>query len=193
MHRRSLLATLGSGFALTLAGCTGGDVASGTTTTPPTDTLTDTGASTPEPTTTVITAQSPYGTWFQNTDNYERTVDRTGRDEVRIAVGTAGNDGNFAYDPAAVEVSTGTTVLCEWTGEGGQHNVLERDGEFESALVAEAGHTFQHEFRQPGTFLYLCVPHKSIGMHGAVRVTGDPVTRQRPRTRSGTTRAETRG
>jgi halocyanin-like protein len=183
MHRRSLLATLGSGFALTLAGCTGGDGAFETTTAPPADT----GASTPEPTATATTAQSPYGTWFQNTDNYEGTVDRTGRDEARIAVGTTGNVGKFAYDPAAVEVSTGTTVVWEWTGEGGQHNVLENDGEFESALVAEAGHTFQYTFRQPGTFLYICVPHKSLGMRGAVRVTGDPVTRQRPRSATRTT------
>ena len=163
---------------MALAGCTGGSDDSTTT-----ESETDMAAATTDtPAQTATTATSPYGTWFQNTDNFDGTVDRTGQDEVRIAVGASGNGGNLAYDPAAVEVSTGTTVVWEWTGEGGQHNVLENDGAFESALVAEAGHTFQYTFRNPGTVFYVCVPPKSLGMRGAVQVTGEPVTRQRPAT-----------
>ena len=166
MDRRTVLATLVGGAALGLAGCTGGG---GPATTTDSETTTDT--ATPEPTPTATpTPGSPYGDWFANTDNYDGTVDRTGQDEVRVTVGAEGNGGAFAYDPAAVQVSTGTTVVWEWTGEGGQHNVLANDGEFESDLVADAGHTFRYRFDQPGTFLYVCVPHKSLGMRGAVRV-----------------------
>jgi len=68
-------------------------------------------------------------------------VDRTGQEAMTIEVGAEGNGGALAFGPAAVQVDPGTTVVREWTGEGGQHNVVVRDegADAESPLQNEAG------------------------------------------------------
>ena len=101
------------------------------------------------------------------TDVNAPPVDRTGQDEVAVAVG-AGN--GFAFDPAPVRIDAGTTVAWEWTGRGGGHNVVAVDESFESTLTAEAGHTFTHTFTEPGTNEYVCTPHQTQGMRGVVVV-----------------------
>jgi nitrite reductase (NO-forming) len=108
--------------------------------------------------------------WFAGVDNYDGVVDRTGESEVRVAVGSQANGGGFGFGPAAVQVSPGTTVVWEWTGEGGAHNVEATDGSFESDMVATAGHTFTHTFDDEGTTTYFCLPHRAMGMKGAVVV-----------------------
>ena len=94
--------------------------------------------------------------------------DMTSEDEATVEVG-AGSDG-LAFSPAAIQVDSGTTVTWEWTGEGGAHNVVHEDGEFESDLQEEDGATFEHTFEEEGNFLYYCNPHRSQGMKGAVVV-----------------------
>jgi len=109
--------------------------------------------------------------WFGDVDNYDGTVvDTTGRGEVAVTVGAEGNGGAFAFDPPAVRVAVGTTVVWEWTGDGGQHNVVDEDGGFESDLTAEEGHTFERTFEEPGTYRYACTPHRGVGMKGAIVV-----------------------
>ena len=108
--------------------------------------------------------------WFDNTDNVDGVVDETGADAVTVEVGTEANGGAYGFGPAAVRVSTGTTVTWEWTGEGASHNVAAEDGSFESELVGEAGHTFEHTFEESGTTKYACTPHEAMGMKGAVVV-----------------------
>ncbi len=110
--------------------------------------------------------------WFSNTSNYDGVVDETGAGEVTVEVGVEANGGAFGFGPAAVRVEPGTTVVWEWTGNGGSHNVVAEDGSFESELVGEAGHTFSHTFEESGVFRYACTPHKALGMKGAV-VVGD--------------------
>ena len=101
--------------------------------------------------------------------------DMTGEDEATVEVG-AGSNG-LAFSPAAIQVDSGTTVTWEWTGEGGAHNVVHEDGEFESDLQEEDGATFEHTFEEEGNFLYYCNPHRSQGMKGAVIVgSGDDGT-----------------
>ncbi|MFB6281886.1 MAG: halocyanin domain-containing protein [Haloferacaceae archaeon] len=102
--------------------------------------------------------------------NFDGSVaDRTGQSEVTVEVGAQGNGGNFAFAPPAVRVDAGTTVVWEWTGQGGQHNVVAREGAgFESELVSEAGHTFSWTAEGDGPVTYVCVPHESLGMKGAV-------------------------
>jgi halocyanin-like protein len=121
---------------------------------------------------TAAAQEIDYGGWFDDVGNYDgTTVDATGQGEVSVAVGAEGNGGAFAFDPPAVQVDPGTTVVFEWTGEGGQHNVIAEDGgEFESDLVAEAGFTFEHTFEEEGITTYYCEPHRSLGMKGAVAV-----------------------
>ena len=113
-----------------------------------------------------------YGGWFENVDNFEETVDRTGEPAVTVTVGAEGNNGTYAFDPPAVRVDPGTTVVWEWTGKGGAHNVVAEDGSFESELTDESGHTFEYTFEESGVTKYACVPHEMMGMKGAVVVGG---------------------
>jgi halocyanin-like protein len=105
--------------------------------------------------------------------NYEGTVDYTGREEATVSVG-AGENG-LLFDPPAVLVDPGTTVVWEWTGAGGAHGVAhEPDGggepAFESEVVEDAGHTFGREFQESVTFRYYCPSHRGADMKGVVAV-----------------------
>lgn len=109
-----------------------------------------------------------YGDWFDNTENYEGTVDLRGEDDPVVVVGSG--DEGFEYEPPAIMVDPGTTVTWEWTGEGGAHDVSEEDGEFESDLIDEEGEEFEHDFDEEGVYQYICTPHEVQGMVGAVAV-----------------------
>jgi halocyanin-like protein len=116
-----------------------------------------------------------YGGWFDDVSNYDgTTVDRTDADSVEISVGAQGNNGAFAFDPPAVRVTPGTEVTWTWTGEGGGHNVVsDGDGPLDSGdPVSEAGTTYSHTFEEMGVYKYVCTPHASLGMKGAVVVGG---------------------
>jgi serine/threonine-protein kinase len=98
-------------------------------------------------------------------------VDMTGEDEVTIMVGAG--DGGLAFDPPAVRITSSTTVVWEWTGEGGTHNVASTEGsesDFQSEIVGEQGHTFNQSFDNTGIQLYVCQPHEAQGMKGAIEV-----------------------
>ena len=97
--------------------------------------------------------------------------DATGQDEVAVDVG-AGSDG-LAYDPPALRIDAGTTVVWEWTGDGGGHDVTstgDSNTEFASDLKADAGETFEHAFDDAGPEFYVCSPHETQGMLGAIEV-----------------------
>lgn len=108
-----------------------------------------------------------YGDWFEDVDNYDGDVDRTSREVATVQVGT--EDG-FAFTPAAIRVDAGTTVRWVWTGKGGRHNVVERDGEFESEYYETADATYEYTFDDPGVYPYYCEPHRALGMKGGVHV-----------------------
>jgi halocyanin-like protein len=150
MERRAFLAALSVG-ATGLAGCLGGSGAQSS--------AGGSGGSSGE-----------YGGWFDGVGNYDGTVDRTGQEQVTVEVGTQANGGGFGFGPAAVEVSRGTTVVWEWTGAGGSHNVVAEDGSFQSEYATRQGHTFEYTFEETGTYTYYCKPHINMGMKGAVRV-----------------------
>ncbi|MFC4989025.1 halocyanin domain-containing protein [Saliphagus infecundisoli] len=115
----------------------------------------------------MVENEPDYGGWLGNAD-HPGTVDRTGEGETGVEVG-AGRDG-LAFFPTAIRVDRGTTVVWEWTGAGGRHNVVEREGTFESDQTGEAGHTFEHKFEAEGRYAYICTPHERQGMKGAVDV-----------------------
>ncbi|MEM4779959.1 MAG: halocyanin domain-containing protein [Halalkalicoccus sp.] len=104
---------------------------------------------------------------------YDTTEDLRGEEEVTVEVGAG--DG-LQFGPAAIWVDPGTTVIWEWTGEGGGHNVASVDGEeYESETTDEAGFTFEHTFEEDGQLnTYQCDPHTAQDMHGGVAV-GDDV------------------
>lgn len=111
--------------------------------------------------------------YLSSTSNYDGSVfDYTGESDVTVDVGASGNNGNYAFGPAALAVSTGTTVTWEWTGRGQQHNVVEEEGGYgyESERAVEGGFTFEYTFEEPGLSLYVCTPHSGLGMNGAVVV-----------------------
>jgi len=108
-----------------------------------------------------------YGDWFSNVDNYDGEVDRTGTAAVTVEVGV---DDGFAFAPAAVRVDPETTVTWEWTGKGGRHNVIERDGAFASPYHSGEGASFEWAPEESGLFPYFCEPHREMGMKGGVRV-----------------------
>jgi halocyanin-like protein len=124
---------------------------------------------------TAVAQSGPFGGWMSDVGNYEGVVDATGQSEVTVTVGASGNGGNFAFGPAAVQVDPGTTIVWEWNGEGGQHNVVaEEGGDFESELTAEAGITFEQTFESEGVVKYYCTPHRALGMKGVVVVGSVP-------------------
>ncbi|SEH41517.1 halocyanin domain-containing protein [Halopenitus malekzadehii] len=156
--RRAVLAAVGSTALVFGSGCVGGgtDEAGGQSGTGGEDgTGGDDGSA------------SGTDDWIASANNYDGVVDRTGESTVTVGVGAAGG---LAFGPAAVRVSAGTEVVWDWTGEGGQHNVVEENGRFESDLYREAGSTFTHVFETAGTYRYICTPHQASGMRGAVEV-----------------------
>ncbi len=120
-------------------------------------------------------APPDYGTWFSNVDNFEgETVDARGQSEFTITVGAQGNGGAFAFAPPAVHVDPGTTLLFEWTGEGGGHNAVSDEGPIDSGSpVQEAGVNYEVTVEEQGIHQYYCSPHEGQGMKGAVVVGSD--------------------
>ena len=118
------------------------------------------------------TAEFDYGGWFDGVDNYDgTTIDARGETQVTVSVGADGNGGAFAFDPPAVWVDSGTTVVWEWTGNGGRHNVVDVDEGFRSGdPVDDETATFEYPFDEERIYRYLCSPHQNLGMKGAVVV-----------------------
>jgi plastocyanin len=87
------------------------------------------------------------------------------------AAPVSGNQVNidgFAFVPATLTVSAGTTVT--WTNRDEEpHTVAASDGSFHSPGMG-TGATFTHTFSTAGTFDYVCSIHPM--MHGTVVVTG---------------------
>jgi len=191
--RRRFVQTLGVVAGLALAGCSGGGdtgatdaststaTATATGTPTPTDTPTATesgggGTETEPPTPTAASTGSDGATgiddYLADTTNYDGTVaDRTGQGEVTVRVGAEGNGGGFAFGPPAVRVDPGTTLVWEWTGSGGLHNVVAENGDFDSGSpVSGDTATFSHTVSGTGTWRYYCNPHRALGMKGVVVV-----------------------
>ncbi|WP_224335743.1 halocyanin domain-containing protein [Haloprofundus halobius] len=185
VSRRTALRTAGAAAVAamtTFAGCStdgaGSDStptdmetgdATGTNETSETD-ETDGSTETTEATQTEAADDEEWESWFEPTDNYDEFADHTGESEVTVMVGADGIEGPHAYEPPAIRVSPETTVVWEWTGAGGTHDVIDEDGGFESELVADEGHTFEQTFDEVGTTKYFCTPHKEMGMRGGIIV-----------------------
>jgi len=68
-----------------------------------------------------------YGSFLDDANGFDgsNVEDVRGEDSVTIEVGAGGG---YAFGPATVWVSPGTTITWEWTGEGGGHNVVPEEG-----------------------------------------------------------------
>jgi len=169
-NRRTFLrATGAAAVGVGLAGCSGGgsEGDDGMETTEATETAAETEAQTETDSADYVAEEPDYEGYLDDANGYDRTVDATGSEAVTVTVG-AGE--GFAFGPAAVKVSSGTTVTWEWAGEGGDHNVVAEDESFESSLQSEEGATFEYTFEESGIHTYYCSPHKTAGMKAAVVV-----------------------
>ncbi|MFC7135237.1 MULTISPECIES: halocyanin domain-containing protein [Salinibaculum] len=152
--RRQYLLGVGSLGIAALAGCSGGSAA--------------TPSGTPRPT---LTADASFDGWLATTTNFDGSVvDARDQAETTVTVGALGNGGSRAYAPAAIAVDPGTTVVWEWTGNGGAHDVVSPGGAFRSEIYYEAGPHFEHTFESEGVYEYYCTPHQRVGMKGVVAV-----------------------
>ena len=115
-----------------------------------------------------------FGGWLDRTDNYRGVADRRGQDEVRVRVGATGNGGQFAFEPAAVHVDPGTTVVWEWVGTAGPYDVVDDSLGFASEQVRGPGHEFALRFDGSGVSTYGCTEYGAQGMRGAVLVGDGP-------------------
>jgi halocyanin-like protein len=114
------------------------------------------------------------GGYLDGANNFSGSaVDKTGQEEVVVDVGAGSG---LAFGPAAVKVDNGATVVWEWTGEGGSHNVVHEEGTFESGSPAGSG-PYEYTFEEDGIYKYYCTPHKGSGMKGAVVVGTDYPTK----------------
>jgi len=114
--------------------------------------------------------------WFDDVSNYDGNVaDLRGEESPEVDVGVENGSGPYGFGPPAVHVDNGATLTWTWTGQGGAHNVVE-DGEgvFDSGQpVSGEGETFEYTFEEDGIYKYVCEPHVSLEMKGAVVVGTD--------------------
>ena len=112
--------------------------------------------------------------FLSNTSNFDGTgIDRTDAEEVSVTVGAKGNGNYWAFGPAVVAISPGTTVVWQWNAKGGAHNVVsvdDREPLDSGAAVPSSNATYEYTFEEPGAYRYVCVPHEINGMKGAVIV-----------------------
>lgn len=74
---------------------------------------------------------------------------------------------DFAFNPATITVSVGTTVT--WTNEdSATHTVTSRTGAFDSGNMSKGSH-FSHTFDAAGDYEYYCAIHPSMVGHVIVK------------------------
>jgi halocyanin-like protein len=130
-------------------------------------------------------AKPDVGGYLQGANNYDgEIVDARGQDEVTIDVGAG--DG-LSFGPAAVWVDVGTTIVWEWTGNGGAHNVISDNVSAvdSGSPVGDTGTTYEFTPESSQIIEYYCSPHESSGMLGAVAV-GEDVPMVQPNQGPGT-------
>jgi plastocyanin len=75
-----------------------------------------------------------------------------------------------SFSPADLVITVGSTV--RWVNQVNDGHTITPQGheEWESAVLSQAGDTFEHTFDEVGEFSYFCEPHLAVGMTGIVRV-----------------------
>ncbi|MFC7077512.1 halocyanin domain-containing protein [Haloarcula halophila] len=117
-----------------------------------------------------------FGGFLDQVGNFDGSVtDATGQDSATVEVGVEANGGAYGFGPAAIHVDNGATVQWEWTGNGGGHNVVSAEGGplDSGSAVAQSGVNYEYTFEEDGIYPYICVPHQSLQMKGAVVVGTD--------------------
>jgi plastocyanin len=82
-----------------------------------------------------------------------------------------GPDDSYKFTPEELTVSTGTTVRFVWLSGG--HNVAVTSQPADANwsghdALEDRGFHIEHTFEVPGRYEYVCTPHRSYDMLGAV-------------------------
>lgn len=115
--------------------------------------------------------------WLADANGYDGDPRRYGPgSQPDVLVGEP-VDGEMAFAPPVIEVPPTTRVHWEWTGHGGQHNVVALDGTFDSGRTnAQHGTCYRYLFEETGTYPFVSEPDADDGMKGAVIVREPPAT-----------------
>lgn len=126
---------------------------------------------------TAPSSDPPLDAWLADANGYDEMPTQFSRGfQPTVAVGEPTDDG-IAFAPAVIRVRPMTNVRWDWTGHGGQHNVVALDGTFDSGRTnAQSGTGYHYIFDETGVYPYYCEPHREDGMKGAVIVEEVPST-----------------
>ncbi|MFB6083108.1 MAG: halocyanin domain-containing protein [Halorientalis sp.] len=111
--------------------------------------------------------------WLSEYPEYDgRLADRTGQSRVEVEVGAESPNGqNRSFKPVAVLVDPGTTIVFDWTGRGGSHDVYWKSGAFDpSRTTARADYSYSVTVEEPGVYRYYCRTDKPYNGRGAIVV-----------------------
>ena len=106
---------------------------------------------------------------------------RAGR-VVEIRMRSDARGSRVWFDPLGVRISPGTTV--RWVLEANVHSTTAYHPDngswapripagarpWDSGILTEPGHTFEHRLDAPGVYDYYCIPHEMAGMVGRIVV-----------------------
>ncbi|WP_254543737.1 plastocyanin/azurin family copper-binding protein [Halomarina pelagica] len=117
-----------------------------------------------------------YGGWLDGANGWEEggTVDMRGKKKVTVQVGVG--EGGLAFDPVAVHVDEGATIVWEWQSAG--HNVAAQQGADFASDIQSSG-TYEWKATGGPIVTYQCDPHAGQGMLGAIAI-GSNVPRAAP-------------
>jgi len=119
--------------------------------------------------------------YLSGVGNYDDDIaDGTGLARAPVYVGVDNNGGPYGFDPPAVRVDRGATVVWQWVGTDSGHSVVAEDGAFESRLIEAEGAQFEWTATEPGVYPYYCAPHEALEMRGAVVVTDEQAPTPEP-------------
>ena len=114
--------------------------------------------------------------WLEDYEYSGRLTDARGGVPVTIEVGADSPDGNFGFRPIAPLVDPGTQITFDWSGRGGNHQIVWEDTPVElenSQSTSSARGTYKVTLDTPGVYLYRCGDHRIFGGHGAIVVADD--------------------
>lgn len=93
-----------------------------------------------------------------------------------VAVGARRN-GRTGFDPAAINIATGTEVTWEWANDRAPHSVMSVGTPNAATQTFDSGEpqkgtnvTFRYTFEEPGFYPYVCGAHRAQEAFGVVLV-----------------------
>lgn len=82
---------------------------------------------------------------------------------------TAGS-GEYIFNPADIEFSSGETVTLALTSEREFHTFTVPDLDIDIAVGAGETKSVVVTFDEPGSYRLICTPHESLGMIGTITI-----------------------